>query len=53
VSSELNSGASVALDAFLRSQTEADEVYNYLLVDPDTNETSVVLDLPSEGYLDL
>ena len=34
-------------------ETKADEVYNYLLLDPETGETSVVLDLPSEGYLDL
>lgn len=32
MSSELNSGAAVALDAFLRSQTESDEVYNSVLL---------------------
>ncbi|MBR1436090.1 MAG: hypothetical protein IJ584_13380 [Bacteroidales bacterium] len=34
-------------------ETKADEVYNYLLVDPETGETVVELDLPSEDYLDL
>ena len=33
--------------------TKADEVYQYILMDPENSNTMVTLDLPIEGYLNL